>query len=243
VLSDETVIIARQAIELAASRILPIFWPPSFQPVASATAFVLDCGSTPFLVTADHVVTGFEQFRDQSTGDARFQVGRLVLDLDSRILARDADLDLATIDITKKELNRLGITSVIAGDDWPPPPPKPGDPLFFSGYPGKEREKVDDSLGFGIFSGCFRVNGTSSRHISLMLETCGATDLLGLGLPPDDYPIGGLSGTPLFGFVQPLGVLYWRLVGVLTEGEWPIVLAARAGALGPGGQIGPSIDL
>jgi hypothetical protein len=112
--------------------------------LGSGSAFLLDCGAGPFLVTANHVYQGLQDARAEHA-DTVCIVGELRFDLIDRAIASDSAYDVATFRVTQDEIDRLaGYASgkiVLSGSQasWPPPPPAIGRGVFFVGFPGDGR--------------------------------------------------------------------------------------------------------
>jgi hypothetical protein len=65
-------------------------------------------------------------------------------------------------------------------------------------------------------------------------------DTLGLGLPPPEYNLAGMSGGPVTAlFESPSGIASWALAGIIYEcqASWEIVKAVRADRIGADGII------
>jgi hypothetical protein len=243
-LSRASIDLGKAVINYANGCILPIFWgvpQDTGQEVShSATGFVQQSGDAFFAVTAAHV---YRQYLADRASLPRFraQLGNIRFDFQTRLIALDYRLDIVTFTIDAREcraLNRDVIPEPPGG--WPPSPPFVGEGVFFSGYPGKEREVVNpDTLGFGIYSACLQVGDVTPRTISLELQRDDLIDTFGLGMPPKGYQLGGLSGSPVFAISAPHGIVRWRPVGVIFEVHptFEVVLASRLDAIRPDGTF------
>ena len=127
--------LAEQFRDLAASYVMPICWitAENGRPklIDNGSAFMIDCGEGPFLVTAHHVYEGFRAAR-RSYPDAVCMLGDLRFDPEHRYIASDAAYDVATFRIEAQEIRQLkNYTNgkvVLTGSQqsWPPAPPSRG---------------------------------------------------------------------------------------------------------------------
>ncbi|MDF1554430.1 MAG: hypothetical protein P1P84_15270 [Deferrisomatales bacterium] len=246
--------LGRTMLETAIGYAAPLWWvEPSDDGrhvVRNGSAFFLDCGRGPFLVTAGHVFSGYlEARRDRGAGLATVGTGPgpgpgegLEVDLEERLIAHSSDPDVATFRVAAGEPGRSGCVVLTGhGREWPPPPPEEGRGVFFAGFPGLEVLRPGPRvLSFGALAGMGVATDVGSRSIWSQFERGEWTDVFGLGLPPEDYNMGGLSGGPLLAVVEHLGVMSWRLGGVICEASSQLaegMFAARADFIGPRGEL------
>jgi hypothetical protein len=94
----------------AANYVMPICWITSRDGrpcvLDNGSAFLLDCGSGPFLVTADHVYKGFCCAK-ANHADAICLLGDIRFELDRRHIASDRAYDVATFRVTSEEVEAL----------------------------------------------------------------------------------------------------------------------------------------
>ncbi len=135
--------------DIAASYVIPLFWITAVggkpEILDNGSAFLLDCGSRPFLVTANHVHKGFLD-ANQESPDAFCVVGDVRFDLAERMIASDRPYDVATFRVMPDEIERIkkyaSGKQVLTGSQakWPPEPPQRERGVFFVGFPGDGRE-------------------------------------------------------------------------------------------------------
>jgi hypothetical protein len=180
----------------------------------NGTAFLLKPLDQPFLVTAAHV---YQAAVDHDPA-AWVGVGSCRIVLSKRLLAVDADLDIATFRITADEAGALGAPPVAVGrHGWPPPPPSAGDIAVLLGFPGKERTiDADGTLLLGIYSAYLPISDVGPRHLSILIDRSQLEPIEGADLPPLGYPLGGISGAPAL-VIEPGPVLTWRICGVAKQ--------------------------
>jgi hypothetical protein len=94
----------REVLEIAARYVAPIIWgdPTSAEDdsiLGNGSIFFIECGGPVLGVTCDHVIAGWLRAKS-ARPDIKCQVFTLPIDPESRVLARDSDLDLATLAFT-----------------------------------------------------------------------------------------------------------------------------------------------
>ena len=189
--------------------------PTPLQP-RQRSMFFLDCGRGPFAVTAAHV---FEQFR------ANLQTHRV-----------------RTFRVTSEEIAATGKRIVRGTDGVWPPPPNTGEAVFFGGFPGVERVPVaPHEISFGLYGAMVPLTDFTEYQLSARMEPEYRVDVRDLGLPPEGYDLGGVSGGPMLQPVFQNGVWCWRLVGVLSEAVavqgFERITAVRAHFILPDGRL------
>jgi hypothetical protein len=236
----------------AANYVMPICWITSRDGrpwvLDNGSAFLLDCGSGPFLVTANHVYQGFCAAR-ANYADAVCLVGDIRFDLDRRHIASDRAYDVATFGVTGEEVDALSRGQnrkfVLTGSQrtWPPAPPHVDRGVFFVGFPGdggtlrpyRGHSIVEiDWLGYTALA---VARGVSETDITLVFEHERDFDLGLRPAAPSDWALGGCSGAPLLTFVEHEGVFSLRLGGIIYESSESILKASRADCLNPDGSV------
>jgi hypothetical protein len=218
--------------------------------LGNGTAFMLDCGQGPFLVTAAHVAEGFRQDRARHA-DAVFLVGDVRFDFEGRRIDADPARDVATFRLEPGEVRRLGGyangKAVLTGSQksWPPAPPDLDRSVFFVGFPG-DGGTLRPYRGGGVleidwcgYTALAVADGMSDTDVTLVLDHDRNLDIEGRPRIPEDWALGGCSGAPLLTFVDHGGVFSWRLAGVVYEAGGMFVKAARADCLRPDGKLVP----
>ncbi|SDA60783.1 MULTISPECIES: hypothetical protein [unclassified Janthinobacterium] len=205
-----------------------------WQVMNAGTAFILDCGQGPFLVTAAHVYEGYLEAK-RSSSILRCQLGQTEFDLEARLICSlgSKTLDIATFKIEADEIATLGKMIVSDGKDWPPKDVTPSDGIFFGGFPGKERKQINfETINFGIYAALTPVSSSSERQFGCTLDPDEWIDTTGHGIPAEGYDLGGISGAPAFAVQDSAaGVFSWRFTGVVhsaTNNIGAIVLIHHA---------------
>jgi hypothetical protein len=220
------------------------------------SAFILDRGKGPMLVTAAHVYREYLAHQLEH-GSLYCQVGNTrVKDL-SRLLIACGNLyvppgepapdpDIATFRMNPAAVGRVRKVPVMAVGDWPAPPAVKQN-VMFAGYPGHERIFVSPSeIDFGFHTGMTGARTITERHITMLIEREFLVDWTGHGVPPAGYGLGGMSGAPLLVPEFRESGWYFRLGGVVSEAPGPrapeevlleMVIADRAEFIEPDGTI------
>src|SRR5947209_5425288 len=215
----------RQMHDSGAAHITWLFWrgphriigaPPI---VHNGSAFILDCGAGPFLVTAAHV---FSQFLIDKRKARRIalQIGNLAFDLEDRLIDCGADrrVDIATFRITADEITALEKQVVVGSSDVWPAPPNPGEIAFFGGFLGTQRIAVaPNETSFGLYIAMTPVTDLTEHQIRCRFDRRNWVDVRGLGLPLPGFNLGGVSGGPLLTPTYVNNEWTWRLAGVISE--------------------------
>jgi hypothetical protein len=220
--------LGKAELELVASLTVPLYWiirEDSGVRARNGSAFFLDAGRGPFAVTAAHVLEGLE--KAQASGAiVACQLGSdLTLDLAGKhgVIDRHDTMDIATFRITAEEVAALGKT-VLTGHnkEWPPAPPEHDRGVTYCGFPGIGTVWVSTSeISFGAVPGAGIASSVSDTDISSLIEREHIMDVLGTGLPPENYDFGGMSGGPMLTVVEHNNLRSWRLAGVIYHGPNP----------------------
>lgn len=193
--------------------------------VRNGSAFFLDAGEGPFGVTAYHVLKGLKESRLKSKV-VLCQMGHdLVFDIDGKNSIIDAhdDIDIATFRITVDEIKSINKT-ILTGyqETWPPKPPTQGRGVYFSGFAGSETIWLpQNNISFGATPVGGVASSINDRDISVMIEREYLLDVMGKGLPSEDFDFGGISGGPMLTVVENCSLRLWRLAGVIYQGPNP----------------------
>ena len=238
----------KQLFKTAMDYVSPLFWGVPEKNEKSifhnGSAFALNCGSGPFIVTAAHVYEGYLQDKVEHD-DMVCQLGNLSFNLEDRLIdCHDSKiLDIATFEISEDELKALN-KNVLTGsnNNWPPRRAIVDEGVFFAGFPGIERIETDiQECNFGLYASLTPVSSVSERHVGCAFEREEMIDVLGYGIPKEGYDIGGISGCPMLVLEESdSGVFSWFLGGVIynasTElGE--IIFAHHADYIMPDGKL------
>ena len=246
-----------QALQMAAAQyVMPICWVTAEKGrplvLGNGSAFMVDAGAGPLLVTANHVYAEFCASR-VARPDTVCLLGDMArFPLDQRLIASDSIYDVASFRVTAQEvegLRRYG-KFVLTGSQlkWPPNPPQPERGVFFVGFPGDGRA-MRPYRGGGLvevdwtgYTALAIATSVSDANITVLLEHDAHYDVGGRSRIPSDWALGGCSGAPLLTLVDHQNVYSWRLGGVIYESSETIVKVARADCLNPDGSINPYPD-
>jgi hypothetical protein len=246
--------------EMANKHVTWIFWakdtPELTDILGHGSAFILDRGNGPLLVTAAHVYREYLEHQREH-GPLYCQVSNTrVRDLGGRLIAcgnlrvpRDepaCEPDIATFRMNAAAVRRVGKTPISALVDWPAPPAL-NQSVMLTGYPAHERVFVGPTeISFGFHTGVTCARTITDRQITVLIQREYLVDWTGNGVPPAGYGLGGISGAPLL--VPEFGQAGWyfRLAGVISEAPgaraaedviFEMVTADRAEFIQPNGTL------
>jgi Trypsin-like peptidase domain len=241
----------RAALEAVSHFAAPIFWIYADQSdqllVNNGTAFFVDAGAGPFVVTANHV---FQSAR-RATSQNRMRFCGLMPDsldgqirdalefnFEERLIGYSSDHDIATFRMTSSELSQIrsNILSV-----WPPVIPQCSRGIVLAGYPGHERRlEANGILSFMVYPVLALATTVSDRQISCQFDREFCVQVSGFQTPPPNYETGGMSGGPVLTVIDHEGLQHWALGGVISEGSatFDLIYASRADCLRADGTIG-----
>lgn len=219
----------------------------AWQIFANGTAFILDCGQGPFLVTAAHVYEGYLDAREKHP-TLHCQLGMMEFRPEERLICTLGHrvLDVATFRIEPDEISTLAKRICVGPAEWPPRNAAEHDGVFFGGFPGSERSPNGaDDFTFGFYVALTPVSSSSERHFGCAFERESWIDTLGHGIPAEDYDLGGVSGSPMFVLNESKGgVFSWHIIGIVynaTNALGEIVLAHHASSIrGDGSLVAPA---
>jgi hypothetical protein len=210
--------ICRQMVRLAQSYAVPIIFAPPPRvggEINGATGFVLLLSSGYFVVTASHVLKGYEQ-RLLSGEKLNWQVGRLPpFDPLPRIESRDDTKDTLLLRLSADEARQVGSRVASASTGWSPRTPDVGQLVLVAGYPKvlREEERDQGSIGLDPLSAMFSVTRTGDGYFICQIERKNLVTFNDEApLPDEKMDMGGLSGGPalLVGETYPV-------IGVISE--------------------------
>lgn len=210
--------ISQQLAGLARDHAVPIIFAPPLRiggKINGACGCVLQLNAGTFVVTASHVLSGYED-RVRSGEVLNWQVGDLPpFDPIPRIAWRDMERDIVLLRISKNEARRIGPCTISSPPKWPPCLPQEGQVVLVGGYPKALREEDPSSgrIGAGPYSAVFRVTKVGAGHCKCLIERKDLISFTGMPLPQPGTEMGGLSGGP----VLLLGNLSYPLVGIVTD--------------------------
>ena len=229
----------KRLLRTACEYAIPIFWSilknEKWVVENNGTAFVLNCGRGPFLVTAAHI---YESYRERLSEGIKIwpQLSDITFRMEERLIGYlgSETLDIVTFKISSEEINLIK-RSVLEGSRTPLTAPiaRQNEGALFAGFPGLQRtDESENECGFGFFSSLNPISSVSERHFGFAFDRSKWVDAFGKGFPKDGYDLGGVSGSPVLIVEESeLGIYSWRLGGVVynasnTLGE--IILAHHA---------------
>lgn len=202
----------------------------------NGSAFIVKGDNRLFLVTARHVFERFKLAKEHFGPAVRCQICNVGFDPEQRLIDTDPALDISTFEFSEEEAQRTGKTVM----SFQPLVPEWGKGVFFAGFPGRERRRLDArTIESGVFTGWTVAASVSERQISGRLDRDFQIDLEGQITIPPGYDIGGVSGAPLMTVVQSEHLWSWRLGGIMTEfsRNLEIFFATRADFIRPDGTL------
>ncbi len=210
----------------------------------NGSIFFLDIAGQLFAVTAAHVYTGYIEAKRRTRRIHCF-IGNLEFDPESRLRGGGGagGVDIVTFAFTYEELKQIGKQALIVdAASWPPPHPFSGQGAYLAGFPGASRLWLNSrSMSYGLYVGSTAINVASDRQITCPFSREYWIDVAGLGLPPQGYDLGGISGGPLLMAMDDDGAWSFHLAGVISEAQTSInyetVVSTPAHFIAPDGSI------
>jgi len=208
----------RQMVAFALDHAVPLIIAPPLGAdgeVKGATGSIVRLASGAHLLTAEHVLAGYE--RRVGEGERVYwQFGKLPpFDPVPRIAWRDARQDVVLVRLTEEDVQLVGRCRISTPATWPPAIPVAGEMVLLAGYPAKIRE-VDDvagSVGSGPFSTIFRVTTVGDDYCTCQISHKDLVSFTASAPPPPGTDFGGISGGPVFLLREG----NCHLVGVITD--------------------------
>ena len=107
--------------------------------IHAGTCCAVELGDSHFLLTAAHVLAA--ALDAQAQEPTQVIAGPVDLALDPSRVRIDVSRDIATIPLTKEQVQSIERNSnrIVRPSEWPPPEPKAGDGVLLAGYPGAWR--------------------------------------------------------------------------------------------------------
>jgi hypothetical protein len=194
--------------------------------IHSATAFLVELGARPFLVTAGHVAEALSAALSSDPTLFVMLGNHKVALAPADIRVARSPIDLATITITDRLAGVLATDyEIVRPPVWPPPELREGDPVIFCGFPTGWRivgEWADVDFRAILSLALIRTLNPDEFLCHLdpayLEERQEPTAVEGL---PALQSLGGLSGAPAF-LVRnedPKTLVIPQLCGVLKAGE------------------------
>ena len=214
-----------------------------YEVFSSGTAFILNLGQGPFLVTAAHVYEGYLEAKEREIF-FRSTLGDLEFDFEKnlRCTLGSKALDIAIFSISDLQIRQLGKQVAYANTDHISQPVNEFDGVILCGFPGIERAQLgNQEYEFGLYVALTPVSSSSHRHFGCVFNRGSWIDTIGKGLPAAGYDLGGMSGGPAFRFKEsPAGIVSWEFSGVIydaTNSLGEIILIHHANFIMPDGKL------
>ena len=186
--------------------------------VENGTCSFVDTGSGLFGVTAAHVISRYNRYKNEFPhtplyvgGDKGLMQGVEVIDI-----IEDELIDVATFKISQKYIDHLGVLVVDhAIDEWPQPLPRKSDLLILSGYPTKEITPFKDVFKLMLAQSTLTMTDFDKGRIVMELRRENLRLLP--GQEPREFREGleGCSGCPLLRYDRETGNIGFS--GVFTD--------------------------
>jgi hypothetical protein len=214
----------KQIQDLVAKSCKVIYWhdgrAPAPKPVRGGCCFVLRFQGKLIGVTADHVV---ELYRQAKAGMPTLvcQLWNIAFELSDRIIDRDAVSDIATFEISERELSQIGGHEIDCRGTWPPPRPEKGNIISVVGFPELHRQVyANHSADFRSYVGMTVVDDISDDgEILTTYDPARDHDLSDTaGLPPLGLNLSGCSGGPVLAHSIQHGLYRSNIVGLIVSG-------------------------
>jgi hypothetical protein len=223
---------AQQMLRLAGSYAVPIiFGEPAWahRQISGATGAVLSIGPRHVVLTASHVLAGYESFISEHSAYV-WQVGNFGFDPLPRVIARDMHADIVALEISSDEARGIGTTVASVPHGWPPPAVAVGQAVFTSGYPKILRDiSAPGRIGSDPLSMLLRVDSIGDDYFYCQVEPQELIPFNDNAVFAAGTDLGGWSGSPIL----LMGPLSYPIVGIVSEfqGSFGLLRAASLSAL------------
>jgi hypothetical protein len=214
---------ARAVCDLALAYCAPIYWHDITaswpRVVRGGTCFFLKFEKGVIGVTANHVLTEFLDTA-RSTASLACQIGDRAFDFASAVIDSDAELDLATFNVTEELITSLEKWPAdCRRQQWPPDPPKAGDNLVLIGFPEAARLLEDKRIiQFGVYAGLCIAEDVSDRDVLVVQDRRRDRSVPFAPMPPPRYNMSGCSGGLGVRIVDQNRILRSFPAGVIYKG-------------------------
>jgi hypothetical protein len=202
----------------------PLFWTDARAPwpkrLDGATCFLLRFDIGLVGITADHVISAFEQV-ERRASDAVAMLRTAHLDLTRALIDRDSDLDLATFHVTEEQAAESRARVLDCRGIWPLPMPRPGAAITFAGFPEDFRQECYPTrTEFRAASYATRVEDLTDRGITAIYNPARGDHRLLAAAEFTDVGANwsGCSGGPVLVHFEREGLHRWHAVGVIVHG-------------------------
>lgn len=171
-------------------------------------------------VTADHVIAAFEDDKKNIAG-TRCLLRTVPFDLLGAVLARNADLDIATFAVTDDDVaGSEAVTLDCRSMNWPPPVPEQGDPVSFGGFPEEiARQSLHFNVEFSALVSITTIQDVTDRDIIVTYDPARDSRILAEPkLPEIGANLSGCSGGPVLVHYERNGLHRWFPVAMMVAG-------------------------
>lgn len=179
----------------------------------NGTVCFVDTGSALLAVTAGHVLDRYIEDKKRCP-DVICQLGSVCYEPEKHIIDIDLNLDLAIFSVSAVVIAGAGCTAS-KSISWPPASVMVGDVILCGGYPGaiRKENELNADMPFQWFLGAAT---SSNENVVLQLELPECyVPLDGSQLSNND--LGGMSGGPIFKYIQDSVIERIELVGFIYE--------------------------
>jgi hypothetical protein len=173
--------INRQMVRLARDFAVPMIFAPPLSlegRINGASGCVLRLEAGIFVITASHVLAGYEE-RVRKGERLNWQVGNLPpFDPLPRVEWRSREQDIVLLRLSENEARNIGPCTIATPRRWPVRPPKEGQLVLVAGYPKglRDENRSEGSIGSGPYSAIFRVTIAEANCCKCLIER---RDLIG----------------------------------------------------------------
>jgi len=193
-------------------------------------------GKKTLCITAGHV---FSKYREhvRKYGDIECQIGNVRVDLEKYVVDFDIEYDLAVFELSPVLIAASGIRPHVA-PSWPPSALRDKDIVVIGGYPGLLRSEREGFVQSGFVTLLVRVAQSSSSHSAFLLNLENSYWPDGSGGLPDGVELGGMSGGPIFRYVEE-PIEFLEIAGFIYEAnsKFGIVRGRNAACISSSGKI------
>ena len=205
-LPDGTPVLVAYLAQWANEMVFPICWhdpaipPPKYSKAASC--FALRFREKIIGVTAAHVIKAYLDEK-QNIPTLTCQLRHLVdFDIEDALIDQDAEIDLATFNLTEAQLAEIKSPAFNCQNIWPPPEPQTGCAAGFAGF-AEYLFRPDENfrVNADCLAGGASVMQVGKSEIRMTFEPSTDKAIEGVPMIPQGSSLSGCSGAPL---VMPL---------------------------------------
>jgi hypothetical protein len=191
-------------------------WPKR---LLGATCFILRFDAGLIGVTAEHVIRAFEEAQKQG-GETVSPPRTVHFDLTGSIVDRDAELDIATFNVTEDQLTRSEAVAIDCRAEWPPPVPEKGTALSLAGFPNKLK-KVSPYSSVDFRAYVYQTFAEAVTYHNIIATYDPQRDIRVRAAP--EFPdlganLDGCCGGPVLTHVERNGYHQWFPAGLIVLG-------------------------